>query len=494
MFFKISQQILSTHLTKIMGAIPSKPSHPILNNVLMKVVNNQVTLTAYDLNLGIETNFKAQILQEGNVALPAKLFYSLVTSLPDQELTLKLEETEENGLVVNLSLTSASYQLKGHTIEEFPLFPELENANHLNINTTTFIQGLQTVLSAISTDETKQCLTGIRLNIKNNTLEMVSTDGHRLALIKAKLPKENQGQNEAIGITIPGVAMKELGKLIGKPTMENDCDLNFQFNENQIIINLPESTLVCRALAGEYPQYQVLIPPDFQVSANITKDALIKAISRLSLLDSQNPAIRLTLDYDNQQINLYNQDSIVGNGVESLPALVNGNAKIAFNPKYLLQGVKAIPTSEVKFLINDGKTPALCQVVNSALDDCFVLLMPCFVEGFSDAEVTVISNLNQSEIIETEESLTTNNGEETISESEIIVDTLKDNLVTNTEELNQNDDFFEEELTPDQTEIISEHMPENTTEIKGKKSNRRNTNKSKYSSWVDDPELANLPM
>jgi DNA polymerase III subunit beta len=479
MFFKISQQILSTHLTKIMGAIPSKASHPILNNVLIKVANEQVTLTAYDLNLGIETKFKAQVLQEGNVALPAKLFHSLVTSLPDQELTLKLEENPEKDLGVTLSLTSASYQLKGHKIDEFPLFPQLENAQKLTIDTTSFSQGLQTVLSAIATDETKQCLTGIRLTLAQTFLEMASTDGHRLALIKAKLPRESQGQNSAIGITIPGVAMKELGKLIGKPTIENDCDLNFQFDENQIIINLPESTLVCRVLAGEYPQYQVLIPHSFQVSANVTKDALIKAISRLSLLDSQNPAIRLTLDYDNQQINLFNQDSIVGNGVESLPALVNGNAKIAFNPKYLLQGVKAIPTSEIKFLINDGKTPALCQGVNSTLDDCFVLLMPCFVKGFSDEEVTVISNLNQSEIMEIEESVTTNNVEETISEPEIIVDTLDDNLVTEPEKLTNNQ---------------MESIPENSPEIKGKKSNRRPSKKSKYSSWIEDPELADLPM
>lgn len=378
------QTTLAQHISQVIGAVPNKPSHPILGNILLQADQKQISLTAFDFSLGITAEFEASIQENGAITLPAKLFHSLVESLPNKDISLRVNR-ESDDHTVTLICEGASYQLQGISATEFPEFPHLEEpAQTLTLSVETLIAGLSPTLSTCATDETKQVLRGVRFHIEENAVEFVSIDGHRLTLVK----KTTLQSNQEGAITIPGKVLTELLKLLKycKPEQqEAKLCVTLSFDPTQVFFTLPDARLFCRSLAGAYPAYRELIPPQFQVEMNLFTQSLKEAVQRLMLLNSKTSVICLAFDYANQQVNLSSMQTELGKGIEAVPAQVSQDFHIALNGKYLLEALKSLATKEVQLQGNFSTTPAILKSLGNDLDSCFVLLMPIFVKGFSDA-------------------------------------------------------------------------------------------------------------
>ncbi len=180
-----SQSDLNTHLSLTFRAVPSRPTHPILANVLLQAdaANSQVSLTAFDLSLGIRTTFNAEVLEGGTITLPAKLLNDIVSRLPEGEITLgdELPDKEDRpvgeGLTVTLTPKSGRYEVRAMGAEEFPELPVTENDKAIHLPASALIEGLGGSLFATSADESKQVLTGVHLTVKQDSLEFAATDG-----------------------------------------------------------------------------------------------------------------------------------------------------------------------------------------------------------------------------------------------------------------------------------------------------------------------------
>ena len=173
-----SQTDLSSNLSLVSRAVPSRPSHPVLANILFTADagTQRVSLTGFDLSLGIQTSFPSDVETSGAITLPAKLLTDIVTRLSaDTQITL--EQEEEGG--VNLTTGSGQYKVRGMLADEFPRLPLVESGEAARLSVESLVEGLRGTLFATSSDETKQVLTGVHLRVQPEGLEFAATDGHR---------------------------------------------------------------------------------------------------------------------------------------------------------------------------------------------------------------------------------------------------------------------------------------------------------------------------
>jgi len=391
-----SQNDLNTNLSLVSRAVPSKPTHPVLGNVLVSAdtETQQVTLTAFDLSLGIQTSFAAQVEASGKFTIPAKLLNDIVSRLPDGEITLEDEqedaasETESDSLrdsfasriIVTLTSASGRYQVRGMSAGEFPELPQVEAGGAVHLPAEALVEGLRGTLFATSSDETKQVLTGVHLTMQQDTLEFAATDGHRLAVVQttnqsptdadsvspttpeeltSEKPEKPADNASGLEVTLPARALRELERMLGMRQSTDTVTLHFE--QGQIVFQGGDHRLTSRTLEGQYPAYRQLIPRQFQRQMTIDRRQLLSAVERIAVLaDQKNNIVKFSIDNVNQQLSISVEAKDVGNGQESMPAQISGESlDIAFNVKYLIDGLKALSTSDIQMQMNAGNSPVI---------------------------------------------------------------------------------------------------------------------------------------
>jgi DNA polymerase III subunit beta len=359
-----SQSDLSTNLSLVSRAVPSRPNHPVLANILLQAdaETNQVSLTAFDLSLGIRTSFNAEVWQGGAIALPAKLLVDITSRLPEGEITLDDEAAETStgeGLIVTLTPKSGYYQLRAMSAEEYPELPIIENAEPIYLTAAALIEGLRGSLFATSADETKQVLTGVHLSVKQDTLEFGATDGHRLAVVETtnERPLGGSGQLE---VTVPSKALRELERMLAH-NADSDEPIALYLDQGQVVFDWQTQRLTSRTLEGQYPAYRQLIPRQFERQVTVDRKQFVSTLERIAVLaDQKNNIVKLTIDSATQELTLSCEAQEMGSGRESMPAEISGeDIEIAFNVKYLMDGLKALPSSEIQMHINQNLTPVI---------------------------------------------------------------------------------------------------------------------------------------
>lgn len=374
MKFLCSQSDFNSTLSLVSRAVPSRPTHPILGNVLLTADSEQgrVSLTAFDLSLGIHASFSAEVSEAGKVTLPAKLLNDIVSRLPEGELQLataakkvELEESEGEGepeepAAVSATLTAASgqFQIRGMGAAEFPELPAASEGEALILPVAALLEGLRGVLFAASADETKQVLTGVHLSGSQDNLEFAATDGHRLAVVETPL-ENSEAAIADFSLTIPARALRELERMLAG-CQETD-DLSLYVGDSQAIFELDGSRLTSRKLEGAYPTYQQLIPQSFERHVSLERKRLLSSLERVAVMaDQKNNLVKFSLDSSAGQLELSVDAQDLGSARESLPAEMTGaSGEIAFNVKYLMDGLRALPTNDIQMQLNQGNQPVI---------------------------------------------------------------------------------------------------------------------------------------
>lgn len=393
-----TQSDLNTNLSLVSRAVPSRPTHPVLGNVLLAAdtETQQVRLTAFDLSLGIQTSFAAQVEEGGEIAIPAKLLNDIVSRLAEGEITLEdqladtassrtgaAKEGVDNGAsssaggasdssIVTLTSASGRYQVRAMDSEEFPELPQVEAGGAIHLPVEALFEGLRGSLFATSADETKQVLTGVHLTMHDESLEFAATDGHRLAVVETTnqnptedeaKPSDKAGQTfdttSGLEVTLPARALRELERMLAMRQPTDTIALHFE--QGQIIFQSADHRLTTRTLEGQYPAYRQLIPAQFQRQITIERRQLLSAVERIAVLaDQKNNVVKFSIDSLDQKISLSVEAQDVGSGQESMSAQISGDSiDIAFNVKYLIDGLKALPTSDIQLQINTANSPVI---------------------------------------------------------------------------------------------------------------------------------------
>jgi DNA polymerase-3 subunit beta len=368
MKFTCSQSDLHSNLSLVSRAVPSRPNHPILANVLLTAdrEHQRVQLTGFDLSLGLCTSFPAEIEAGGQLTLPAKLLNDIVSRLPNGDITIDDETAQA---MVTLTSQTGKYQVRGMGAEEFPSLPEIANREAVYLSAEALIEGLRGSLFATSNDETKQVLTGLHIIVQPETLEFAATDGHRLALVETENPKESE--EEPFEVTVPARALRELERMITQrqaQSQDEALSLVVYLDPGQVVFELADQRLTSRTLEGKYPAYRQLIPTQFERQVNVERKQLLAALERIAILASQkNDIVKFTIDSDNQQLSLSVEAQDVGSGQESIPAQVSGgNLEIAFNVKYAMESLKNLGSNEIQIQLNSATSPVVLNPLSGA--------------------------------------------------------------------------------------------------------------------------------
>ncbi|MDX2228010.1 MAG: DNA polymerase III subunit beta [Leptolyngbyaceae cyanobacterium bins.349] len=368
-----AQSQLSTNLSLVSRAVSTRPSHPVLANVLLIAdeETQQIKLSAFDLSLGIQTSFPAQVEVSGKLTLPARLFTDIVSRLPDGEITLSTDLDEETDPTYLTTITCASgrYQVRGLGAEDFPELPDVDEGHTVHLSAISLIDGLRNSLFSASPDEAKQVLTGVHLTLSDAGLEFAATDGHRLAIVETLTPdveekpakstkKKDVDAEQTLDVTIPAKALQELTKLLDR---QAEGAVSVKFDRGQAVFEWVDQRLTTRLLEGQYPNYRQLVPKQFSHQATVERRLLLSAVERIAVLaDQKNNIVKLTLNTAKETLSLSVDAPDVGTGEETLPAQITGeDLIIAFNVKYLLDGLKTLNTAEIQMQFNTPTSPAI---------------------------------------------------------------------------------------------------------------------------------------
>lgn len=360
-----SQHDLNQHLALASRAVASRPTVPVLANVLLEVDGDTISLTGFDLSIGIKTSFKATSVEGfGKVALPARLLGDIVSRLPEGDVTLSFAGLDSDDTITcQIKSKFGKYQVHAMSADDFPDLPDVES-EAITLPSATLIEGLRGTLFCASDDETKQVLTGAHLST-NGSLELAVTDGHRLAVVST--PVEDLPTIEG-GVTIPAKALSELIRMADSDTV------SVKFDKTQAVFEWEDQRLTTRLLEGQYPNYNQLIPKQFVRQLTVDRRSLIQSLERIAVLaDQKNNIVKFTLDQE--QITLSVDAPDVGSGVETLSCQVTGDAlDIAFNVKYLLEGLKAMSATEIVVRLNTATSPVVIEPIGGAKS--LYLVMP----------------------------------------------------------------------------------------------------------------------
>ncbi|MCX5967211.1 MAG: DNA polymerase III subunit beta [Cyanobacteria bacterium] len=365
-----SQTELSSSLQLVSRAVASRPTHPVLANVLLTAdaATGRLSLTGFDLNLGIQTSLAAAVESSGAITLPSRLFGEIVSRLSaDSPITLSCGEADE---LVQLTSLSGSYQMRGMPADDFPDLPLMQSGTPIRIDAEALVKGLRATLFASSGDEAKQVLTGVHLRLDDDGLECAATDGHRLAVLRLANITEPQAvapaetvAGEPFAVTVPARSLRELERLLsGRPSSE---PLSLFCERGQVVVLWADQVLTSRILDSTYPNYRQLIPESFNRRIVLDRRGFVSALERVAVLaDQHNNVIKISSDPAAGKVMIRADAQDVGSGSESLAAEISGEEiEIAFNVRYLLDGVKAMAADQVVLQCNAPTTPAVLAPV-----------------------------------------------------------------------------------------------------------------------------------
>ena len=361
-----SQSELNAALQLVSRAVATRPTHPVLANVLLTADagTNRLSLTGFDLNLGIQTSLAASVDTSGAITLPARLLGEIVSRLAsDSPITLA---TEESGEQVQLTSLSGSYQMRGLPADDYPELPMVESGMTLKLQPAGLVQALKGTLFASSADEAKQLLTGVHLRFNAKALEAAATDGHRLAVLQVDdalqdAASASDDASEGFAVTLPARSLREVERLMAGWRSEDPVSLFC--DRGQVVFLAADQMVTSRTLEGTYPNYGQLIPDGFNRTLALDRRGLIAALERIAVLaDQHNNVVKFTSQPDEGVVQISADAQDVGSGSESLAASLTGDAiQIAFNVRYLLDGLKAMGSERVVLHCNAPTTPAVLK-------------------------------------------------------------------------------------------------------------------------------------
>ena len=362
-----SQAELNTALQLVSRAVASRPTHPVLANVLLTADagTDRLSLTGFDLSLGIQTALTASVESSGAITLPARLLGEIVSRLSsDSPITLA---TDEAGEQVELKSSSGSYQMRGMSADDFPELPLVESGKAVKVNARALLTALRGTLFASSSDEAKQLLTGVHLHFDGKAMEAAATDGHRLAVlsladalaVETTVSSEMDDEGENLSVTLPSRSLREVERLIAG--WRGDDQVSLFCDKGQVVFLAADQVVTSRTLDGTYPNYRQLIPDGFARSFDVDRRAFIAALERIAVLaDQHNNVVKVSGDNTSELLEISADAQDVGSGSESLSAEFTGDAvQIAFNVRYVLDGLKVMDSDRIVLRCNAPTTPAI---------------------------------------------------------------------------------------------------------------------------------------
>lgn len=366
MRFSCTQENL-LHGLGIVSRVASRAGNlPILSHIYIKAEVEGIVFKATNLEVGVSTTVRGKVEEIGEFTVPARLLTEYVLLLPKEKVDLALEGQ-------NLTIKSGVHQtkVKGLPAADFPLIPPVEEGTVARVSLPALAEGLEQVLCAVSATETRPEISGVLFRVEGKQCVLAGTDSYRLA---EKVLNAEGVEGKPVQAIVPLRALQELARICSQEKEAGSVVLTL--SPNQFAARLPTLEFVSRVIDGQYPDYRAIVPNKFGSQLLLSRAELIAAVKAAGLF-SKAGVYDIGIETDPQAgiVTISALNSQTGEYVSTLPAEVKGgSAKLAFNWKYLLEGVGVLPGEKIWLKATDSSAPAMLSEEGGS--DYFYLLMP----------------------------------------------------------------------------------------------------------------------
>ena len=367
MKFSFEKEKIVKALNSVTRAVPVRTTLPILEGILIQTNDNDIKLTCYDQELGIEYIIKdCKVSEQGATVVNANMFSEIIRKLPDTDINVSVNE---NNLLV-IECEGSLYKLATMNPEDFPELPKIEVENSIEVEQNTLKNVIRKTIFAVSVEENRPIFTGCLFEIKDNKLNVVAVDGFRLALRSIFL---NQQTNDFSAV-IPGKTLNEVIKILS----DSFEPVRIGVAKNQALFEMDNCKIVTRILDGEFLNYKNVIPENWETRIKVNKNNLQDSFERISLISSSTVEkekkypVKVNVDIGKIIISCTNQ---TGDAKEELFVSTEGkNLEVGFNPKYFLDSLKAIDDEEV--YVEFGTSISPCLIKSTENKDYVYMILP----------------------------------------------------------------------------------------------------------------------
>jgi len=357
---------LLRELQLFQGIVERKNTIPILANVLMEAKGDEVRFLATDLEVGLRSKCKATVTKGGTLTLPAKKFYEIVKSLPDTDIRI----ADDKG---GVKIAADRFESRMQTLprEDFPTLPESGGAATATLSRNAVKEMVAKTQFAITGEDTRYFLNGALFVLRPAEMNLVATDGHRLALVSVTrdgTAKDGE-ENKAI---LPKKTLGELGRLL----TEGDGDVSYERGENHLFFTAGDRLLISRMIDGQFPAYERVIPKGNDKHIEFERDRLSNAVKRVALMSNERSrAVKFQIEPG--KVDITSQSPDLGEAKETLPVEYTGAPmQICFNAQYVLDFLAAVATDVVSLELKDEVSQAVMKPVGAEGYDYTYVIMP----------------------------------------------------------------------------------------------------------------------
>ncbi len=343
--------LLNEAVTGVSKAVTTRSSIPVLEGIHMKADGFQITLTGYDLEMGITTSIEANVQEPGDVVLSAKLLGDMVRRLSSTEIEIYASETGETTIKGGIT----EYNIMGMSANDYPEMPSTGAEKTLDMEAETLREIIDTTLFAVSQDDKKPAHTGELFCIEPNHLTVVALDGYRLAIMDKDITATKE-----INIIIPQKTLAEVNRLMG----ESEGVVHISANRRFVVFQNRQYTIMSRLIEGDFLDYKRVVPEGYKTRVVVDTRDFINSIERASLIITERLKNPLRISFDNH-VTVRCQTTL-GKVIDELDAEIEGESvEIGFNNRYLLDALRYSGCDKVAFEINGPLSPVKVQPVDS---------------------------------------------------------------------------------------------------------------------------------
>ncbi len=359
MHIKISKENLFSTIQTVQNIVSTKVTLPILSNILVESKNDKLKINATDLDIGISCELPVEILEEGAITIPAKRFSDIIREMPAGDI---LVHTKKNNHI-DVEGNQCRFKLIGLPPDEFPKFPEFKDKEVIQIEQSILKEMLRLTSFSVSHEESRYVLNGVLLEISNNIIKIVATDGRRLAKIEKKL---EHSIKKDVKVIIPIKAVQEINR-----NLKDEGNVSFIVGANQVLFDIDGVLIATRIIEGDFPDYNQVIPEESNLKITVNTQELLSAIRRANLLTTQDfQAIKFEIFKDKMVISKMTPD--IGESREEISIEYGGaETVVGFNPHFLIDFLKNINDESIKIEFLGVDKPAVVR-----MEDYLYLVLP----------------------------------------------------------------------------------------------------------------------
>lgn len=352
----ISKIDLINLIGKIQSIVAAKPTIPILANILIEAIDDQLIVSGTDLTVSMRMYVDAKVIEEGAIAIPARRFFQLVRELTAPQIKISSETNE----IAEITTGTSVFKINGMNKGEFPLLPDLTGAPEILLKSSSLKEMLTKTAFSAAREDSRYMLNGVQLNIAAQKATFIGTDGKRLARIHASVAID---PSIAGSYVIPLKAVEEMIKMLD----ESEAQVSLSLAHDKVSLESNSLTLITKLLSGGYPDVERVIPAKLAQSFSIHREELMSLLRQVSLFTSETSS-SVRFSFETGQLFLSAMSSDIGEGRVSMPVDYAGpKLEIAFNPYFFLDILRHSKDETVRFGLNDPHNPGLITDSTQAL-------------------------------------------------------------------------------------------------------------------------------